>query len=95
MIAEKELTDLGRLARIHQDGGLGLPGHVDKSRFDDHAMRVDGAFRGPPSRWPAAAILPERMAMSPAYQGDGAVDHAAVADNEVLRVGRGGEKEDG
>src|SRR5215469_6128618 len=70
--------------RIHQNRHLGLPQHVNKSRGDHHAVRVDGLLgwrRGEFTDRGDAPIANAYVSRVP--RGTRAIDDVAVGDQDI------------
>ena len=86
------LEDLGREARVDQQRQLGLAQHVDEAGRDDLPARVDGLLAPPRCRAGRSRRSARRGCRVAGVPGRaGAVDDAAVADDEVER-GRPGRR---
>ena len=75
--------------RVHQDGQIGLAEHVNESRRDDHAVRVNGArglCRAQKADGRDASVAYADVAGVPGRAG--AINDVAVANDEVIGGGR-------
>ncbi len=84
------LKNLGGQPRVHQDGDFRLPEHVDESRRHHQPADVDG-----PLRLGAREVADGRDVTIPdghigrIPRRAGAIDDAAVRDDEVILIARG------